>query len=155
MKNVLIIFAMLFLQVGVTAQENVPESVQKSLKAKYSSAEYIDWIVSDNYIATFWLGDFYLEAIFTKTGEWLETSTVLDESNLSDALTEEITKAVGEYYITYVIKVDKNDGSSVYVIDLSTDEDNFQVTASMEGKVLKKEVIEYAEVEAEEEGDGF
>ena len=45
----------------------------------------------------------------------------------------------------------------MYVIDLSTDEDNFQVTASMEGKVLKKEVIEYAEVEAEaeEEGDGF
>ena len=70
-------------------------------------------------------------------------------------ITEEITKAVGEYYITYVIKVDKNDGSSVYVIDLGTEEDNFQITASMEGKVLKKEVIEYAEVEAEEEGDGF
>lgn len=149
MKNVLFIFAMLFLQVGVTAQENVPASVQKSFKAKYSSAEYIDWLTGDNYVATFWLGDFYLEATFANTGEWLETTTVLEESNLPSVVAEELTKSVGEYYVTYVIKLEKNDGSSVYVIDLSTDANNFQITSSTDGKILSKEVVE------EGEDDGF
>lgn len=150
MKNVLFIFAMLFLQVGVTAQDSdVPANVQKALNAKYKSIESVDWTVGDNYTANFWQGDFYLEATFDKTGKWLETSTVLEETNLPQSVLTGIKKDVGEYSIAYVIKIDKNDNTSTYVVDVNVGEDTLQVTTDMTGNVLNKEVVEY-----EEEGDG-
>ncbi len=149
MKNVVFIFAILFLQLGVTAQDSdVPANVEKALKAKYPSTEYVDWMVGDNYVANFWVGELYLEATFDKTGKWLETSTVLEEANLPSIILDGITKSLGEHYITYIVKIDKNDGSSVYIVDASTDDNSFQVTTDAKGNVLKKEVVEY-------EDDGF
>lgn len=150
MKNVVFIFAMLFLQLGVTAQDSdVPANVQKALKAKYPSTEYVDWIIDDNYIANFWQGDLYLEATFDKTGKWLVTSTILEETNLPKVVLESMNQALGEHYITYVIKIDKNDGSSSFIIDASNDDNNFQVTTDLKGNILKKEIVE------DEEDDGF
>lgn len=152
MKNVVFIFAMLCLQVGVTAQDSdVPANVEKALKAKYPSTEYVDWMTGDNYIANFWIGDLYLEATFDKTGKWLETSTVLEEADLPSVISEGITKSLGEHYITYIVKMDKNDGSSTYIVDVSTNDNNFQVTTDAKGNVLKKEVVE----EEDDEDDGF
>lgn len=153
MKNVLIIFAMLLLQVGVSAQDSdVPVNVQKALKAKYAAAEQVDWIVTNNYTATFWEKDLYKEATFSKSGEWMETSTVLDETAVPVTIKQSIVKAVGKMEITYAVQMDKNDDSKTYVIDVSTEEDSFQITTDMTGKVLKKEVVEYEEAE---EDDGF
>lgn len=146
---------MLFLQVGVTAQDSasdVPANIQKALNAKYPSTEYVDWVVGDNYVANFWQGDLYLEATFDKTGKWLETTTTLEEANLPQSVLDGVAEALGEHYITYVVKIEKNDSSSTYVVDASTDDNNYQVTTDMKGKVLKKEVVEYEE---DGEDDGF
>lgn len=142
---------MLLLQVGVSAQDSdVPVNIQKALKAKHAIAEYVDWVNADNYTATFWEKDLYKEATFSKSGEWMETSTVLDETAVSAIIRQSIVNAVGKMEITYVVQIDKNDNSKTYVIDVSTEENNFQITTNMNGNILKKEVLEY-----EEEGDGF
>ena len=150
MKNVSIIFAILFLQVGVFAQNSdVPVNIQKALKAKFPSAQDIEWTNGEIFLASFWAGDDYKEATFNKSGEWLETSTVLEEDKLPVNVVTSLTKSLGEAYITYVLKMEKKDGSQFYVIDLSTETENLQVTTDLTGKVLKKMVM------VDEEDGGF
>jgi hypothetical protein len=150
MKNVLIIFAILFLQVGVFAQNSdVPVNIQKALKAKFPSAQDVEWTSGGTFLASFWAGNDYKEATFSKSGEWLETSTVLAEDKLPVNVMTSLTKNLGETYITYVLKMEKKDGSQSYIIDLSTETENLQVITDLTGKVLKKMVI------ADEEDGGF
>jgi hypothetical protein len=144
MKKLFFVFAILLLQVGVFAQGNFPAAVTKAFKSKFPSIEAVEWTVGDAYIAVFWVGDFYKEALFTKAGEWLETSTVMESDLLSSGFMEGLTKELGEIYITYVMKMESKDSGATYIIDLSTDADNLQVTTDMSGKVLKKVVLEGA-----------
>lgn len=151
MKKAIIILAVLFVQVAAFAQTTVPANIQKALKAKHAKAEQIDWLIGDAFIATFWEGDFYKEANFSKTGEWNSTSTVLEESDLPAQVSETLNATFEEPFITYVLKVENAEGKT-YLIDLSTETQNLQVTTDLEGNVLKKAVISS---EDEDDGDGF
>jgi hypothetical protein len=142
MKKLLIIFTMLLLQVGIFAQDNdVPVNVTKAFNTKFPAVEAVEWTIGDAYIAVFWIGDFYKEAIFTKAGEWQETSTVMEVETLSSDVLDVLIKELGEVYLTYLMKIESKDSAAIYVIDLSTDTENLQVTTDMSGKILKKIVL--------------
>jgi hypothetical protein len=151
MKKLLFVFAMLLLQVGVFAQSEVPANVSKAFGIKFPDVEAVDWTIGDAYIAVFWIGDFYNEAIFDKSGEWQETTTVMESDLLSSDFMEVLTKDLGEVYITYLVKMDTKSNGQTYIIDLSVDAGNLQVTTDMSGKVLKKVVLE----DATDGDDGF
>ncbi len=149
MKNVLLIFAMLLLQVGVFAQvSDVPANVQKTFKAKCPSSTDVEWTAGESYTASFWVGTLYKEAIFASNGQWVQTSTVMDEEELPESVKSSLKTTLGEIYITYILKLETNNGSASYVIDLSSETENLQVTTDMAGQILKKIVME-------DEDDGF
>jgi hypothetical protein len=141
MKKAIIIFAALCLQLGVFAQTSVPANIQKAFKAKYAKAEQVDWIIGDFFVATFWEADFYKEANFSQSGEWNSTSTVIEETDLPAQVSEKLQENLGDTFITYILKVETSEGKT-YVIDLSTDAENLQVTTDLEGNILKKTVVE-------------
>lgn len=133
---------MLLLQVGVFAQSEVPANVSKAFATKFPSVEAVEWSVGDAYVAVFWVGDFYKEAIFSKNGEWLETTTVLESDALPSEIMTVLNKELGEVYITYVVKMETKNNGDTYIIDLSTDAENLQVTTDTNGKILKKVSLE-------------
>ncbi|NJN78592.1 MAG: hypothetical protein HC803_09945 [Saprospiraceae bacterium] len=106
MKNVLIVFVMLLLQVGVFAQ-SVPANIQKAFDTKFPAIESVEWASGDTYIASFWIGDFYKEATFSKAGAWLETSTVMEEDALPSTVPDALNEQLKGVFITYVVKMEK------------------------------------------------
>lgn len=149
MKKLLFIFAMLLLQLGVFAQ-TVPANIEKAFNTKFPNFQVVEWATgAETYTAVFWLDDLYSEAIFTKSGEWKETSSILETTALPEDKMAILIKEFQDFYVTYLMKIEQKGKPAVYSIDLKTSDKAFRVTMDMNGKILKKELLALLE---EEEG---
>lgn len=147
MKKLLFIFAMLLLQLGVFAQE-VPANIEKAFEAKFPEFQVVEWAIgAETYTAVFWLDELYSEAIFSKNGEWKETSSILETTALSESEMAILMKEFQDFYITYLMKIEQKGKVAVYSIDLKTPTKVFRVTMDMNGKILKKELLALREAD--------
>jgi hypothetical protein len=147
MKKILFIFAMLLLQVGVFAQD-VPANIEQAFQTKFPDFEVVEWATgATTYTAVFWLDDFYTEAIFSKSGEWKETSSILEVTDFPEDARAVLSNQFQEFYISYLMKIEQKGKVATYSVDLKTPTQTFRVTTDMTGKILKKELLAIHEVE--------
>jgi hypothetical protein len=147
MKKVLFIFVILLLQIGVFAQD-VPANIEKAFESKFPEFQVVEWSTgSETYTAVFWLGELYSEVIFSKNGDWKETSSILENTALSENEMAILTKEFQNFHITYLMKIEQKGQVATYSIDLKTPTKVFRVTMDMTGKILKKELLALRETE--------
>jgi|AntRauTorckE5430_2_1112549.scaffolds.fasta_scaffold34108_1 hypothetical protein len=147
MKKALFIIAILLLQISVFAQD-VPTNIEQVFQTKFPELQVVEWATGDEtYTAVFWLDELYSEAIFSKKGEWLETSTILEVRVLAESQMAILTKEFQDFYITYLMKIEQKGRIATYSIDLKTPTKVFRVTMDLEGKILKKELLALREAE--------
>ena len=143
MKKLLFIFAMLLLEIGVFAQD-VPANIEIAFQTKFPDFQVVEWATGENtYTAVFWLDDLYSEAIFSKSGEWKETSSILETTALPEKSVVALTKEFPDFYITYLMKIEQKGKVATYSIDLKTPTQVFRVTMDMAGKILKKDLLAF------------
>jgi hypothetical protein len=147
MKKALFIIAILLLQISVFAQD-VPTNIEQVFQTKFPELQVVEWTTGgETYTAVFWLDELYSEAIFSKKGEWLETSTILEVRVLAESQMAILTKEFQDFYITHLMKIEQKGRIATYSIDLKTPTKVFRVTMDLEGKILKKELLALREAE--------
>ena len=82
-----------------------------------------------------------MSANFNSKGEWLETKTIMIESDLpKDVLTSAATNFVG-YSITEITKIDGPADVINYEMILKKDKEGYVVKFSPKGDILKKTLL--------------
>jgi hypothetical protein len=125
----------------VLAQEDpLPEKVNNSFYAKYPKADYVSWyaddftcridfeIVPDNYTAT-----------YTKDGAWLETSQIISDQDIPQAVLSVITGQYPESELSYAEYIENNNNEKYYRINVYSENAFTTISLTGDGKILTKE----------------
>ncbi len=144
MKKIIILLSvcLLFALLGYTQtvpSEKVPASVKESFTKKFPAATSVAYkMEKKDYEVTFKDKGVGMSANFNSKGEWLETETIMIESELpKEVQTSVATNFVG-FVITEITKVDGPDNVLNYEMHLKKGTVNYKVKFSPKGDVLKK-----------------
>jgi hypothetical protein len=142
-KTILLLSAcMLFSLWGFSlriTQENVPAAVKEAFAKKFPTATNVTYAMEkSDYEITFKEKEVGMSANFNSKGEWLETETIMIESDLpKDVLTSAATNYVG-FVMTNITKVEGPNKVVNYEMDLKKGKTGYQVKFSPKGDILKK-----------------
>ncbi len=126
----------------VRGQESVvPANIEAAFAKKYPKADDVSWEeLDDSYIASFLNGDYYCDAYFNKAGNWLETSTIIDQADLPEAVAAVVK---GKYpaldYFTSIVQSERPEGR-LYYLGFERGYDYITVTVDAKGVILDEEV---------------
>jgi hypothetical protein len=139
---VLLLVFMLFAFLGYTqtiTADKVPAPVKESFMKKFPAATSVAYETDKNdYKVTFKDKAVGMSANFNSKGEWLETKTIMIESDLpKEVLTSVATNFVG-YVITDITKIDGPDNVVNYEMHLKKGTVAEKVKFSPKGEILKK-----------------
>ena len=144
MKKIILLLAvcLLFAFSGYTytiPAEKVPAPVKESFAKKFPSATSVVYkMEKTDYKVTFNDKTVGMSANFNSKGEWLETQTIMIESDLPKVvLTSVATNFVG-YVITDITKIDGPDNVLNYEMHLKKGTVAEKVKFSQKGEILKK-----------------
>jgi uncharacterized membrane protein YkoI len=120
----------------------VPNAVKAAFKAKFPGAEEVEWGMESEkeYEAEFELNEVEMSANFDPTGKWLETETKLSEKKLPALVVATVKKEFPDYDVEKAEKLEKDGEPVVYEIKIEKDEKQVEVTLTMSGELIKKEV---------------
>jgi len=142
-KFIVFLSACLFISLtGFTqeiAPDKVPAAVKEAFTKKFPAATYVKYkMEKKDYEVSFKNDGVGMSADFNSMGEWLETETVMIQSDLpKEVLTSAATNFVG-YNITNITKVDGPDKVMNYEMNLKKGTLSYQVKFSPKGEILKK-----------------
>jgi hypothetical protein len=144
-KNILSIIAIICISLSAQAQtlrmDQVPKVVSQAFHAKYATAIQESWEQAGKDI--YQVGYFYNKkrqtARFDATGKWLETETEINFNQVPRAVSNAVSKQFNGYDIQIVSLIDSPSGEQMYEIVLFRGKENYDVTFSAKGEVLKKE----------------
>lgn len=130
------------------AQEKAPTVVSDAFTAKFPSAKSVKW---DKENDTEWEAEFKMNgkefsAIFSNSGEWLETEQEIKKSELPATVLASIKTNFANHKIDEAEKAEKKTGT-VYEVILEKGKLEIEVVFDADGKVL------YQKVHDEEEED--
>jgi hypothetical protein len=119
--------------------EKVPAAVKEAFAKKFPAATYVKYeMEKKDYEISFKDKGVGMSANFNSTGEWLETETVMIESDLpKEVLTSVATNYVG-FVITEITKVEGPGNVLNYEMVLNKGKEGFEVKFSPKGEILKK-----------------
>jgi Putative beta-lactamase-inhibitor-like, PepSY-like len=119
--------------------EKVPAVIKEAFAKKFPAATDIKYGMEDkDYEFTFKDKGVGMSANFNSTGQWLETETIMIESDLpKKVLTSAATNFVG-FMITEVTKVESPDKVVNYELHLKKNKEGYEVKFSPKGVILKK-----------------
>jgi hypothetical protein len=119
--------------------EKVPGTVKEAFAKKFPNATYVKYqMEKKDYEVSFKDNGVGMSANFNSSGEWLETETVMIESDLpKEVLTSAATNFVG-YNITDITKIDGPNKVLNYEMNLKKGTVSYQVKFSPKGEILKK-----------------
>ena len=119
--------------------EKVPAAVKEAFAKKFPAATNVNYkMEKKDYEFTFKDKGVGMSANFNSTGEWLETETIMIESDLpKDVLTSVATNFVG-FMVTDIAKVEGPDKVLNYEMNLKKDKVGYEVKFSPKGEILKK-----------------
>jgi len=139
MKN-LLIGAALLISASVFAQD-VPSAVTKSFKAKFPNAKEVDWNESDEgFEADFYMGNENKVVTFNENGNWLQTSTNLEEGKFPPLITKAVKAKYNSVEVESVQMVETNT-STIYNVSASNDQASYTLKLDKTGKILNVEEI--------------
>jgi hypothetical protein len=144
MKKIIVLLSvfLLFAFFGYTQiipAEKVPAPVKEAFAKKFPAATNVKYeMEKKDYEVTFKDKGVGMSANFNSTGEWLETETIMIESDLpKKVLTSAATNFVG-FMITEVTKVESPDKVVNYEMHLKKNKEGYEVKFSPKGVILKK-----------------
>lgn len=144
MKKIVVLLSacLLISLMGFTQEvtvDNVPAPVKESFAKKFPDATYIKYgMENKDYEVSFKVKGVGKSANFNPSGEWLETETVMIESDLpKEVLTSVATNFAG-FLITEVAKVDGPNDVLNYEVNLKKDKVSYEVKLTPKGEILKK-----------------
>jgi hypothetical protein len=144
MKKIIVLMSicLLFAFSGYTQTipaEKVPAPVKESFAKKFPAATSVKYTMEKaDYEATFKDKGVGMSANFNSRGEWLETGTIMIESDLpKEVLTSVATNFVG-FVITTITKLDGPDDVLNYEMNLKKGNVVYRVKFSPKGDILKK-----------------
>ncbi|MGA2822265.1 MAG: PepSY-like domain-containing protein [Bacteroidales bacterium] len=118
--------------------DEVPAPVKQTFAKKFPAATSIKYEMGKNdYEVTFKDNGVEMSADFNSSGEWLETETIIKESDLPKEVTASVAKNFAGYQISEVAKVKAKNKGLIYKIDLKTNKVGFEAQFSPKGNVLK------------------
>ena len=147
MKKIIVLLSvcLLFAFLGFTQTiptEKVPAPVKEAFAKKFPAATNVKYqMEKKDYEVTFKNNGVGMSANFNPSGEWLETETVMIESDLpKEVLTSVATNFVG-FVITEITRIDGPDKVLNYEMNLNKGKDGYKVKFSPKGDILKKTPI--------------
>ena len=119
--------------------EKVPAAVKEAFAKKFPAVTDVKYqMEKTDYKIAFKDKEVGMSANFNSKGEWLETKTIMIESDLpKDVLTSAATNFVG-YSITEITKIDGPADVLNYEMILKKDKEGYVVKFSPKGDILKK-----------------
>ncbi|MCO6476900.1 MAG: PepSY-like domain-containing protein [Phaeodactylibacter sp.] len=127
----------------VRGQESVvPKNIEAAFAEKYPKADDVSWEELDEvYIASFLDGDYYCDAYFDKAGNWMETSTIIDEADLPEAVVAGVkAKYPALDYFTSIVQSERPEGR-LYYLGFERGYDYITVTVDAAG-TIQDEIVE-------------
>ena len=144
MKRIIVLLsACLLISLMVYSQEVTPEKVPGAVKEafakKFPNATYVKYqMEKKDYEVSFKDKGIGMSANFNSSGEWLETETVMIESDLpKEVLTSVATNFVG-FMTTEITKVEGPNKVLNYEMNLKKGKEGYEVKFSPKGEILKK-----------------
>ena len=144
MKKIIVLLSvcLLFVLFGYTQiipAEKVPAPVKEAFAKKFPAATNVKYeMEKKDYEVTFKDKGVGMSANFNSKGEWLETETIMIESDLpKEVLTSVATNFVG-FMITEVTKTEGTDKVLNYEMNLKKGKECYEVKFSPKGEILKK-----------------
>ena len=119
--------------------EKIPAAVKEAFAKKFPAATNVNYkMEKKDYEFTFKDKGVGMSANFNSTGEWLETETIMIESDLpKKVLTSAATNFVG-FMITEATRVESPDKVVDYEMYLKKNKVGYEVKFSPKGVILKK-----------------
>ena len=144
MKKI-IIFLSAFLLISVVGfsqqitADKVPAAVKDAFAKKYPAATDVKYeMAKTDFVVAFKDKEVGMYANFNSRGEWLQTETIVLESDVpKEVLTSVATNFVG-FIITAVTKLEGPNDVLNYILDLKKGSEIIEVKFSPKGDVLKK-----------------
>lgn len=134
----LLIGAALLISTSIFAQD-VPSAVTKAFKAKYPAAKEVEWNEGDEgYEADFYVGNENKVVSFGESGNWVQTSTNLEE----DKFPATITKAVKAKYPSVEVEsvqMVETAAATIYNVNASNENASYSLKLDKAGKILNVE----------------
>ncbi|MEI7491886.1 MAG: PepSY-like domain-containing protein [Bacteroidota bacterium] len=139
---VLLSVCMLFSLLGFAqtiTPDKVPAAVKEAFAKKFPVATGVKYEMEKNdYEVTFKEKGIGMSANFNSSGEWLETETIMIESDLpKDVLTSAATNFAG-FVMTEITRVEGPDNVLNYEMNLKKNKEFYEVKFSPKGEILKK-----------------
>lgn len=121
------------------AQKDVPSAIVNQFKKAYPNARDVEWEKKgDLYEVEFETGiDKDHEIYYNKSGEIVRHKEELMPAELPDAVKNTIAKSFADYHMDDIDKISA-DGKVVYVVELKSTSNKWEVTFSEKGDILRR-----------------
>jgi len=145
MKNIFLILSFILLCHLTPAQtltmDKVPKDAQHAFRAKYPAAQQESWerVGESTYQVGFFNAKKAQTARFDYSGKWLQTETDITGGQIPRPVNQGIMKNFPGFDIQIISQIENPDGSLTYEAVLFKARENYDVTFSAKGDVLKKE----------------
>ena len=140
MKTLIISMSLLIaLSIYSCKQESIPEKVATTFNHRYSNASNVDWDVEENgeWEAEFEVDEKEMSATFGQNGQWLETETEIEVSQLPEAVTLSLKNNFKGYEIEEAEYLESPEYKG-YELELEGKDGDITVLIGMDGKILKQ-----------------
>jgi hypothetical protein len=144
MKKIIVLLSacLLISLMGFTQKltpDKVPAPVKQAFEKKFPTAIDVSYeMEKKDYEVIFKDKEVSMSANFNSKGEWLETETVITESDLPKKVSHSIAKNFAGYKISEVTKIDGPNKVVNYEMDLNKDKLGYEVKFSSKGDILKR-----------------
>ena len=151
----LFILAFVLMQFGAQAVD-VPSTVEKTFKTKYPTATDVEWFDDEDgtFSAYFYINEESKMAKFDAKGNWSETKTFIEDSQLPQTVSSAMMANYQGATISSVTKLEMPSVANQYEINAEANGISYSLTYDEKGILLK--VLEEASSDGTEDtGEGF
>ena len=147
MKKILVLLSafLLISVVGFSQQitaDKVPAAVNDAFTKKYPAATDVKYeMAKTDFVVAFKDKEVGMYANFNSRGEWLQTETIVLESDVPKEVLTSVATNFVDYIITAVTKMDGPNDVVNYILDLKKGNEIIEIKFSPKGDVLKKTPI--------------
>lgn len=119
--------------------DDVPDPVKSAFTKKFSDATEVKFERErKNFEISFKNNGDRMTANFNSKGDWLETETVIDSTDLSKEVITSIATNFPGYKIAHASQIEKPDTALIYEVVLKMGNKAYEVKFSPKGQVLRK-----------------
>lgn len=141
MKRILIILLAGLIIVPAFTQDNeLPAKVDEAFKTKYPKAKSVyGYSEENNYKIEFEISQDTYTAIYSESGNWIETAKIISDSEVPAKAISTINKKHQDIQISYAELIENSKAEKYYRLNCYTDEADYIINVTAEGTILHTE----------------